>query len=243
MRSQKFNKQGERLEIETPTGNIRRQQGEGAHLFCPTGFLDDAYWHRSYWVFGQRWKSGAGGYYQAGRFAPSGRLLVFDDETLYGYSRKPQYFKWTTPLERQLFASSKAPEIVQLGPAPKGSFTAAKPVHIKIAWQWSQDIPIYVRSMVLADQTLFLAGPPDIIDEEKTLKNFASPDVQAKLAEQREVLDGTKGSVLWVASAADGQKLAEYKLDGLPVFDGMAAANGRLYLTMTDGRVLCYGAR
>lgn len=243
MRSQKFNKQGERLEIETPTGNIRRQQGEGAHLFCPTGFLDDAYWHRSYWVFGQRWKSGAGGYYQAGRFAPSGRLLVFDDETVYGYSRKPQYFKWTTPLERQLFASSKSPEIVQLGPAPKGSFTAAKPVHIKIAWQWSQDIPLYVRAMVLADQTLFLAGPPDIIDEEKTLKNFASPDVQAKLAEQREVLDGTKGSVLWVASAADGQKLAEYKLDGLPVFDGMAAANGRLYLTMTDGRVLCYGAR
>ena len=47
-------------------------------------------------------------HFLAGRYAPSGRLLVFDDKTVFGFSRKPQYFRWTTPLERQLFASSKA---------------------------------------------------------------------------------------------------------------------------------------
>jgi len=33
--------------------------------------------------------------------------------------------------------------------------------------------------------------------------------------------------------------LAQYKLDSAPVFDGMAAANGRLYLSLENGRVLC----
>ena len=47
---------------------------------------------------------------------------------------------------------------------------------------------------------------------------------------------------LFVAvSAADGSELASYPLDGEPVFDGMAAAAGRLYLAMTDGSVVCFG--
>jgi len=46
-----------------------------------------------------------------------------------------------------------------------------------------------------------------------------------------------------VVSAKDGKELAEYKLDALPVFDTMAAANGRLYFATTDGKVRCYGAK
>jgi hypothetical protein len=33
--------------------------------------------------------------------------------------------------------------------------------------------------------------------------------------------------------------LAKYRLDSAPVFDGMAAANGRLYLSLENGQVLC----
>jgi len=40
-------------------------------------------------------------------------------------------------------------------------------------------------------------------------------------------------------SAADGRKVAEYTLDAPPVFDGLIAARGRLYLSTTDGKVLC----
>ena len=50
-----------------------------------------------------------GGYYQAGKFAPSGRILVFDEENVYGYGRKPQYLRWTTTLEHQLFATILMP--------------------------------------------------------------------------------------------------------------------------------------
>ena len=45
---------------------------------------------------------------------------------------------------------------------------------------------------------------------------------------------------MWAVSAADGKKLAEQKLDSPPVFDGLIAAGGRLYLATTDGRVLCF---
>jgi outer membrane protein assembly factor BamB len=47
--------------------------------------------------------------------------------------------------------------------------------------------------------------------------------------------------LLWAVAAQDGKKLAEYKLDSPPVFDGMIAANGRLYIATRDGRLLCMG--
>ena len=41
----------------------------------------------------------------------------------------------------------------------------------------------------------------------------------------------------------DGKRLAEHKLNGPPVFDGMAAARGRLYVCTMDGAVHCLGVR
>ena len=49
------------------------------------------------------------------------------------------------------------------------------------------------------------------------------------------------GALLWAVSAAEGTKLAEYPLDAVPVFDGIASANGRLYMTLENGHVLCLG--
>jgi len=88
-----------------------------------------------------------------------------------------------------------------------------------------------------------VAGPPDLVDEQASLRKFDDPAVQASLAEQSAALDGSKGALLWVAKAADGEKLAQYLLDSLPVFDGMAAARGRLYLATTDGKVRCFAGK
>ena len=46
---------------------------------------------------------------------------------------------------------------------------------------------------------------------------------------------------MWVVSAADGRKLEEHRLDAAPVFDGMMAANGRVYVSALDGRITCLG--
>jgi len=49
--------------------------------------------------------------------------------------------------------------------------------------------------------------------------------------------------MLWAVSTADGKKLTEHKLASPPVFDGLIAARGRLYLATRDGRLTCMGAK
>ena len=81
--------------------------------------------------------------------------------------------------------------------------------------------------MVIAGPTLFAAGTPDVV----------APD------DPWAAIEGRKGAVLWSISAETGEKLTEYALDSPPVFDGLAAAGGRLYLSTADGKVLCLTAR
>ena len=97
--------------------------------------------------------------------------------------------------------------------------------------------------MVLADKTLFAAGPPDIVDEEENFFILDNAEVLAKLAEQKELLRGKEGAVMWAVSALDGKKLSEYKLDSLPVWDGMIASGGNLYIITMDGEVICYSGK
>jgi outer membrane protein assembly factor BamB len=262
MRSQRFDREGVRQEIEVPTLDVSQQFGEGRHMFCPTGFLDDVWWHRSYWVYGRVWKSGAGGYSQAGRATPAGRPMVFNDTTIYGYGRKPQYYRWTTPMEYQLFATAKQPQRgggakaeppqksqakqparrKMQAAAKKKRTTARRPPASRITLDWTEDVPVLVRAMVLADKTLFIAGPPDVLDEEQSLLAFDQAYVQKQIARQAAAFEGAEGAHLWAVSTTDGTKLAEYELESVPVFDGMAAAGGRLYMSTTEGKVICFGA-
>jgi len=249
MRSQRFDFDGNRYNLAPHSGKDAEQgavqKGEGVHLFSPTGFLDGTWWHRSYWLYGRSFAEGAGGWQQAGRFAPGGRIMVVGDSNVYGFGRKPMYFQWRTPLEYHLFAASRDPELVRepIGRPLKGKSAKGKlrrqmiqhPRH-----KWSHSVPILARAMVLADRTLFIAGPPDVVDEEQAFRDVGDPDAQAKLAAQDAAMAGAEGASLWAVSADDGEKLAEYRLDSLPVFDGLIAAANRLYLVATDGSVLSF---
>jgi len=440
------------------------QDASRAHLFSPTGFLDDNWWHRTYWLYGSRFYSGWSAYYLAGKVVPAGRILVFDDSHVYGFGRKPQYFRWTTPIEHHLFAADKtmpepmsvlpskavrtgavpaadSPDRVQvpksdsLSPAGKpltveawvkaeraggvvlahggnaqgyalylqqgrphftvrankdqggtaaaseqivgrwrhvaGVLTADKQLALYIDGQlaasgqtptfvpsqpmesieigadsqtpvadyrgampfagqidevrlyhraltaaevadratgkertaagktglvlaysfddgkaadasgqgnhgsiegatavegrfgraltfrgigggpvaagslvnhpWSIDLPLMPRAMLLAGDVLFLTGPPDLIDEEQAAKTMTTPETQANLVEHAAALAGQRGAALWAVSASDGRILAEQPLDAPPRFDGLAAAEGNLFLVTTDGKVLCFG--
>ena len=468
LRSQQIDMEGNRLEIGPHSGDFAGQasvqRGPTQHLFAPMGFLDDTWFHRSYWVYGRSFAGGHGGYFQAGKYTPSGRLLVFDDDNVYGYGRKPEYLKWTTTIEHQLFASgkepppqarseadeklvgkknaaksstmirygkpsglnpankaltveawinadrpegvvvahggpavgyalvlrggkpqfivrtkdevtvakskvetvgrwthlvgvlsadkqvklyingklvdeAKAPSLVPSEPAQgleigaddggavgdyqsplgftgmidevriyhavlsdeeiadhasttdrtptddrrlvlastfeggtaedvsgngndgeldsalstKGKFGRAVQFSSRQSPQasgsfvehlWTQDVPLMVRAMVKANDKLFIAGPPDLIDEEDTFQRTMArdPNLASQLSQQDDALAGKAGGIMRVVSAADGTTLAEYKLDTLPAWDGMAAANGRLFMSTTDGNVICYAA-
>lgn len=458
MRSQRFVRPGTRVDLGphsgTPAEQGSTQTGGGIHLFAPMGFLDDTWFHRAYWVYGRSFAGGHAGYYQAGKYTPAGRMLVFDGDSVYGFARKPQYYRWTTTMEHELFATGKEPPplpknvrrgepsmirvektksldpsikpiaveawvkatkpegvvVARGGPshgyalvirdgAPRfiarvqgkvfaagakkkivgdwahlagvltadhqiklyvngelaatteasgfistdplqameigaddagsvgnyksplaltgsidevrvydgtlteeeikthfsdpgnasaekaklvlsysfddgnatdasgsenhGKLAGAQPTKGKhggamaftgpvagnagsfVRHRWNSDVPLYVNAMVLADKTLFIAGPPDVLDEEESFARLTrrDPDVHEDIARQDAALEGRDGGILQAVGAADGKKLAEIKLDALPVWDGMAAAGGRLYIATKDGRVICYRGR
>jgi hypothetical protein len=63
-----------------------------------------------------------------------------------------------------------------------------------------------------------------------------------KLQQQDTILDGQRGSQLWVFDAESGKVLGRHQLSWLPAWDGMAAANGSVYLATNDG-VTCLAGR
>ena len=472
LRSQKIDKKkGDRLEVGPISGNAAAQgaaqKGEGAHLFAPMGFLDDTYFHRAYWVFGKNFAGGHNGYYQAGKYAPAGRLLVFNKDKVYGFGRNPQYLRWTTTIEHQLFGADreapdapkpaakgarKSPSNALVSFAPRESFNpAGKPVAVdlwvfpdgpggvvlahggpangyaitlkkrvpnflvradsklsvisgegplKKGWNhvvgvlgadksmklylngelagegkaegllsslpvqgldlgmdsqssvgeykteftftglldelrvsfreigaaevkqsfadplkarernkeavlvcsfdtptakdesgkknhgnlsgvevgkgregnaiwfrksgkrkkpgpaprnsnsyvqrdWNRQVPLFAQAMVLADDTLLVAGPPDIMDEEYTFERIMAkdPEVQGLLKKQDAALNGKDGGKLVAVSVASGEQKQELKLDALPVWDGMAVAQGSLFVATKDGKVHRFGKK
>jgi outer membrane protein assembly factor BamB len=93
------------------------------------------------------------------------------------------------------------------------------------AKKWSVRVAIRAIAMALTRDILFVAGTPD-----------------ARCPEDPwAALDGRKGGVLRAVSARTGEKLGERRLPAPPVYDGMAVANSRVYLVLSDGRVLCLG--
>ncbi|MBI1372815.1 MAG: PQQ-binding-like beta-propeller repeat protein [Phycisphaera sp.] len=91
--------------------------------------------------------------------------------------------------------------------------------------KWRTHIPITGKTMTVTDNTVFITGAPLV---------FPTDDLGGTYA-------GRQGGVLWAASADDGSKIAEYKLDQLPVWDGVAAAYHRLYIVNQDGSIMCMG--
>jgi outer membrane protein assembly factor BamB len=108
-------------------------------------------------------------------------------------------------------------------PGSKGYtlFANNRPKHQQ---RWSSQVPVRIRAMLVADSILFIAGTPDVVDA----------------ADPWSALDGGKGGVLWAVSTADGARLAEYTLDHPPIFDGLAAADRRLFVSTTAGTLVCF---
>ena len=95
--------------------------------------------------------------------------------------------------------------------------------------------------MVLAKDTIFLADPPDNTDEEDTFQRIIDRDktVDAELAEQDAALQGKHGGILLAVDKNTGKQLSSITLQELPTWDGMAAANGKIFITTEKGKVIC----
>ena len=93
----------------------------------------------------------------------------------------------------------------------------------KFTWQ----VPLAMRptAILRAGEVLLLGGMPTQSDGKDPFAAY----------------EGRRGGMIWTMSAKDGAKLAEIKLSAPPVWDSLAAAGGKLYLTTADGKVICLG--
>ncbi len=89
---------------------------------------------------------------------------------------------------------------------------------------WTQRVPIRVTAMASTADHLVIAGPPDIVDPDDPLGAF----------------EARKGGHLRILSKKDGTTLAAHELKSPTVFNGMAVAQGRLVLTLDNGKVVSF---
>ncbi len=187
------------------------------HVMTSAGFLNSTPQHRTYWTIGT-------GYAFTVLPPPSGDILVADGQKFFEVSGFPvgrhSYFD-TRVSGYRLIAGQMAEELPQ--PKKKRRSTSSRARIL-----WNVDIPLTGHAMVKAGDVLFVAGTPA----------YFPPDHHAEKYEAAYA--GRLGGILWAASASDGSKLAEYKLDTAPCWDAMAVAGRNLFLATRDGKVLCF---
>ncbi|NQT53319.1 hypothetical protein HQ576_14775, partial [bacterium] len=203
--------------------NAVQQDTLGRHLFSTSRLLDGAENHRSHWVLGTgdfrrlpvaySWIANGTKPRWGVRLAePYGLMLAFDGHTAWGVRRGAVY---------TLYATANRP--FSPGEKPRPDFRKGDdPSQWKATWQ--TNVPLRPRAIVRAGDAVLLGGTPGLGSTGKAFGAF----------------EGREHGVLLVASAADGRTRATHKLAAPPVWDGMAVARGRLYLSTVDGKVVCW---
>ena len=103
---------------------------------------------------------------------------------------------------------------------------------------------ILARDSTAGESDLFFAGgTPEIIDEYDAIDPINAQQNRGLNVEEiylkERSMAGELGAKLMVVSTADGSVISETRLDAPAVFDGMSAANGKIFLSDVKGRVIC----
>jgi len=265
MQEQNFDLNGKRIGVgPTLPGKKAAENPKGKHLFCQTGLLDDSWFHRSFWIYGDDCGEGWGAYAGTRNRLPCGRILAFDDTKIFGFRSNPLGNMLHPRTSYKLFCADKEPAMAptpapEPKPAPKAKTKKKKNPKDKkvrkprtrrprggIKHHWQVDTPgLLVNAMVLGANKLAIAGPPDLADETKMLGVLPGADDEnnRQLKAQAEAWEGKRGGLLRVVSRQTGEKLGQCKLDSVPLFDGMSAADGKLFIVTMDGKVVCIGGK
>jgi outer membrane protein assembly factor BamB len=177
------------------------------------GLLDESWINNTFWKYGKA----------------SGQMLVFDDKIACGIKAF-----------RKLISKSYGHDIFTAGqggytlfavdvnkskskPPTAGKGKGKKRRGPKTKNRWEIKIPVRAAAMLLAKNSLVIAGAPDVADKKDPWAAF----------------ENRKGGVLQIYSKQDGKKTGEVKLDSAPVYDGLAAADGKIFITLKNGSIVC----
>ncbi len=186
------------------------------HLFSTSHFVDGNENHRSHMTIG----------------------LGFFGRTIYAYPWIPQRFgpKLNYPVGLMFVYKGKTAWGVQRGsqgvytlfqkdiPAYTEDDEEYKNDLIRTGgdWAWSVEPKMRPRAILMAGDRVFLGGMP-LMDPADPFATF----------------EGRKGGLLNVYSAADGTAGGEIKLDSPVIWNGLAAADGKLFICTMDGSLVC----
>ncbi len=192
------------------------------HVLPTAGFTGSEVQHRTYWTVATGYYNSSGIFMPQWR-APWGDILATDGGTFYEVRGFPvkRHSYFDPRLKGYLLFAGKVP--LKL-PNPKGKTVEREKTGI-----WQKRIPMTGEAIVCAGDTLCVAGRPAYFPPDHPVEKY------------RMSYEGKSGGMLRLHAASDGGLLTEYRLTAPPVWDGMAAAGGRLYLSTKDGRVICMG--
>jgi hypothetical protein len=226
--------------------SLEDYKSKTAVITSTTGLLEDTWGHRWTWDLAK---------------GINGKLLAYNDETVCGvqnfynflkkdktmqpdthtghlhqkYARyKPEDFPIGTRLfgqdnvrpvktEQEKAQAKAAAE--EAGKKKKKRKKKSKPSKNPLAnhnHKWDQTLPFQFRTLALTDGLVVGAGWKDSV---KTM------GLEPK---------GGPGSALMLVQPGDGKILKQVPIDAEPVFDGMAAAYGKIYLPLKNGKVECW---
>lgn len=203
----------------------RPRPGRVSHLHSPDGYLSSDTTTRLLWTYAPLYTSPHQGAFYDLRLSralfPSGRILVEDADTIYGFGQNHYERMRVQPGGTwALFAAEKETD-VPLDLTAREYRRLALSGKKGVSFRWWRRVPIHVRAMVKTKNVLFVAGP------------------RGRGVTSQAGLEGTAEATLLAVSPGDGEVLAEMALPSTPVWDGMAAARGNLYLALENGRTLC----
>lgn len=195
------------------------------HLHSPDGYRSAETTARLLWTYAPTYTSRHQGAFYDQRVSrmlfPSGRILVEGGNTIYGFGQnhynQPNH---NTGGQWALFAAAKEPP-VPLDLNAREYLALARAGETTVTFNWWTPLPIQVWALVRTENLLYVAGP-------RGGGNVAPA-----------ALAGRAGAMLLAVNPADGEVVAEMALPAMPVWDGMAAAGGNLYLSLANGEALC----
>jgi len=225
------------------------------HLYATGGFLDDQAWHRNFWTYSKGWTAMNK---DTSTFPNAGQLMSHDGNLNYGikyYTIKQGQSMAVYPGQKgyYLFCDDDSDSwnnllIDSLEPKKKGKKSKKKKskdsaglkiintptfgVSSKVLnknWEkdplrkWGKWIPMRVRAMVKTADMLFIAGIED--------KAIGKDDMDIYL--------GKGKGLFWAVNPENGTVEAKYTTDAPPVFDGLMAAEGRLFISLENGNLQC----
>ena len=218
----------------------RKTKTATRHIFAVNGYLNDTWFHRAFWTYATSWRGGCGGFGSTGNANHSGRIMISDGEDLYAYGRSRYgwgsaftYNLYKAPMGKSTATKTPAPAPANMGRRGRKGKKPGKGKGGSKARTWSVDIPVLARSIIKAGDKLIVAGPRKLYDESAAIQTMEAASTSSKIAAQARNWN-TRADLL-VISAADGKVVKTVKFDFAPVWDGIAVAEGALFVSGTNG--------